>query len=165
MKKARSPSITSVKRTPVSLAALMTILVVGTPRATITSRPMNAKDADAIRKMLVEKIGTLNCMLVATDVGDVIIGGDALKQSLIHFQPVTGKEGAMASLLAQVKGILSNSTHPDAESFDAKKWLESWVQLPQLSFSGEAPINLIGTEAGLKAVQRALAAMETRGYL
>ena len=165
MKKPKSLSTSSAKPKAKPSAASMSILVIDTPRLTISSKPMSAKDAGAIRKMLIEKLGTLNCMLVTTDAGDVIIGGDVLKQSLVRFQPVTGKEGAMAILLAQVKDILSNSTHPDAAGFDAKRWLESWVQLPQLSFSGEAPINLIGTEAGLKAVQRALAAMETGVYL
>lgn len=143
----------------------MTILVVETPLSTITSKPMSAGDAGAISTMLVEKLGTLNCMLVTTEAGDVIIGGEALRQSLVRFQAVPVKEGAMAKLLAQVEDILSNSTHADAKDFDAKTWLEAWIMLPQLSLSGAAPIDLIGTDAGLKTVQRTLAALETGVYL
>lgn len=142
-----------------------TQLVIETPLSTITSRPMKAGDADAIKAMLVDKLGTLNCMLVATEAGDVIIGGEALRQSLVRFQAVTGREGAMATLLAQVNDILSNSTHAEAKDFDAKTWLEAWVLRPQLSLSGAAPIDLIGTDAGLKTVQKTLAAMETGIYL
>lgn len=165
MKKVKSSPAAGMTPKAMALEPSMIRMVVETPLSTITSKPMSAGDADAIRTMLVERLATLNCLLVATEAGDVIIGGEALRQSLVRFQTVAGKEEAMATLLAQVNNILSNSTHADARDFDAKTWLEAWVLVPQLSLSGAAPIDLIGTDVGLRTVQRTLAAVETGAYL
>lgn len=141
------------------------VLIIDTPRATISSKAMSENEAASIREMLIQKLSTLSSLLIATETGDVIVGGDALRQSIVRFQTMAGNEDAMATLLVQVKAILSDSTHPLAPDFDASGWLQQWIRSPQLSLSGVAPIDLIQTETGLARVQRILAASLTGSYL
>ena len=126
---------------------------------------MTRSDAAAIKDMLIKKIGTMSSLLITTDAGDVIVGGEALRQSVIRFQEITGSEDVMALLLVQINAIVADSTHPLARDFDAKGWLENWVRMPQPGLAGATPVELIRTEDGLAAVQRLLSSSVSGAYL
>ncbi len=165
MKKRKSLARSDLNLEADKSGASTMVLIVDTPRATISSKAMCENEAASIRDMLVEKFSTLSSLLIATETGDVIVGGDALRQSIVRFQTIAGNEDAMATLLVQVNAILSDSTHPLAPDFDSAGWLQQWVRSPQPSLFGVAPIDLIQTEEGLARVQRILAASVTGAYL
>ena len=125
MKKRNSTTKTDSSLTARKAGASTVILVIDTPRSTIASKAMTRSDAAAIKDMLIKKIGTMSSLLITTDAGDVIVGGEALRQSVIRFQEITGSEDVMALLLVQINAIVADSTHPLARDFDAKGWLEN----------------------------------------
>lgn len=71
----------------------------------------------------------------------------------------------LARLLAMANGIVANSTAPEAEGFDAGKWLGEWIERPQPALGGQKPADLIGTPTGLAMVERVLGAIESGAYL
>ena len=71
----------------------------------------------------------------------------------------------LARLLAIANDIVANSTSPDAEGFDAGKWLGQWIERPQPALGGKKPADLIGTPTGLSMVARVLGAIESGAYL
>jgi putative toxin-antitoxin system antitoxin component (TIGR02293 family) len=84
-------------------------------------------------------------------------------------EPIAGAGGqaalGLARLLAIANDIVANSTSPEAEGFDAGKWLGQWIERPQPSLGGKKPADLIGTPTGLTMVARVLGAIESGAYL
>ena len=71
---------------------------------------------------------------------------------------------ALAILLGQLRTMIEGSTHPDAKTFDAEKWLACWVHTAQPGLGASSPVDLIETKAGLRQVQRLLATAQTGAY-
>lgn len=83
-------------------------------------------------------------------------------------EPIAGAGGqaalGLARLLAIAKGIVENSTAPEAKDFDVAKWLGQWIERPQPALGGRKPADLIGTPTGLEMVARVLGAIESGAY-
>lgn len=83
-------------------------------------------------------------------------------------EPIAGAGGqaalGLARLLAMAKGIVDNSTSPEAKGFDAAKWLGQWIERPQPALGGRKPADLIATPTGLDMVARVLGAIESGAY-
>lgn len=83
-------------------------------------------------------------------------------------KPIAGAGGqaavGLARLLAMAKGIVENSTAPEAEGFDAARWLGRWIERPQPALGGRKPADLIGTPTGRAMVVRVLGAIESGAY-
>ncbi len=83
-------------------------------------------------------------------------------------EPIAGVGGqaalGLARLLAIARGIVENSTAPEAKGFDAAKWLGRWIERPQPALGGRKPADLIGTPTGLAMVARVLGAIESGSY-
>lgn len=71
----------------------------------------------------------------------------------------------LARLLAIANEIVANSTSPDADGFDAGKWLGQWIERSQPALGGKKPAELIGTPTGLAMVSRVLSSIESGAYL
>jgi len=70
----------------------------------------------------------------------------------------------MAKLIAKAQDIVANSTAPEAENFDAAKWLGRWLELPQPALGGRKPSELLDTHTGLDVVLRLLGSLESGTY-
>lgn len=70
----------------------------------------------------------------------------------------------IARLLGMARDIVANSTAPEAEDFDAAKWLGQWLETPQPALGGRKPAQLIDTPTGLEVVARLLGAIESGAY-
>ena len=70
----------------------------------------------------------------------------------------------MARLLGVAQGIVANSTAPQAQGFDAAKWLGLWLERPQPALDGHKPADLIDTPTGLDIVGRLLGSLESGAY-
>lgn len=70
----------------------------------------------------------------------------------------------LARLLTLAQDIVANSTAPEAQDFDAAKWLGQWIERPQPALGGRKPADLIGTPTGLEMVARVLGAIESGAY-
>lgn len=83
-------------------------------------------------------------------------------------EPITGAGGqaalGLARLLAIATAIVERSTAPEAEGFDAAKWLGQWIERPQPALGGRKPADLVGTPTGLEMVARVLGALESGAY-
>lgn len=83
-------------------------------------------------------------------------------------EPIAGTGGqaalGLAKLLAIAQNIVENSTAPEAEDFDAAKWLGQWIERPQPALGGRKPADLIATPTGLEMVTRVLGAIESGAY-
>jgi putative toxin-antitoxin system antitoxin component (TIGR02293 family) len=83
-------------------------------------------------------------------------------------EPMAGAGGqavlGLARLLAIAKGIVDNSTAPEAKDFDTARWLGQWIERPQPALGGRKPADLIGTPTGLQMVARVLGAIESGAY-
>jgi putative toxin-antitoxin system antitoxin component (TIGR02293 family) len=81
---------------------------------------------------------------------------------------VTGAGGqaaiAMARLLAKAQAIVAQSTSPDANGFDAARWLGQWIERPQPALGGHRPAELISTPTGVDMVSRLLGTIESGAY-
>lgn len=70
----------------------------------------------------------------------------------------------LARLLGIAKGIVENSTAPEARDFDSARWLGQWLERPQPALGGRKPAELIDTPTGLELVARLLGAIESGAY-
>lgn len=70
----------------------------------------------------------------------------------------------LARLLGIAQDIVAHSTAPEAEGFDAARWLGQWLERPQPSLGGRKPADLIDTPTGLAVVARLLGAIESGAY-
>lgn len=70
----------------------------------------------------------------------------------------------LARLLGIAKDIVSNSTAPQANTFNVGRWLGEWVRRPQPALGGQRPIDVLGTSTGVAAVVRVLGAIESGSY-
>lgn len=81
---------------------------------------------------------------------------------------VTGRGGqaaiGMIKLLGIAQQIVQNSTSPDAQNFDAAKWLGHWIERPQPSLGGQKPADLIDTPTGVEIVSRLLGSIESGAF-
>lgn len=82
---------------------------------------------------------------------------------------LTGAAGCaalgMVRLIGVAQDIVDNSTAPDAQGFDAARWLGRWIERPQQPLGGLAPAQLLDTPSGLEAVARVLGAAQSGAYL
>lgn len=67
----------------------------------------------------------------------------------------------MTRLLAKAQEMAAESTHPDAASFDAARWLGGWIKKPQPALGGRKPEELLDTPTGIDAVMRVLGAIQS----
>lgn len=72
---------------------------------------------------------------------------------------------AFAQLLSKTRSMLANSTHPDAPSFDAERWLRAWIRIPQPALGWRAPIELLDSVEGVASVLRVLGAIESTVFV
>jgi uncharacterized protein (DUF2384 family) len=70
----------------------------------------------------------------------------------------------MAKLIAKAGEIVANSTAPEAEDFDAAKWLGKWIDVAQPALGGRKPSELLDTPTGLDVVLKLLGAIESGAY-
>jgi uncharacterized protein (DUF2384 family) len=70
----------------------------------------------------------------------------------------------MAKLIAKANEIVVNSTAPEAEDFDAAKWLGKWIEIPQPALGGRRASELLDTPTGLDVVLKLLGAIESGAY-
>ena len=81
---------------------------------------------------------------------------------------LTGSGGraalGVARLLGIARGIVENSTAPQARDFDSARWLGQWLETPQPALGGRKPAELIDTPTGLEVVARLLGSIESGTY-
>ena len=70
----------------------------------------------------------------------------------------------MAKLIAKAQEIVRNSTSPDAQGFDAARWLGQWLERPQPALGGRKPAALVSTPTGVEVALRLLGAIESGAY-
>ena len=70
----------------------------------------------------------------------------------------------MVKLLGIAQAIIDNSDSPDAEGFDASRWLGEWIERPQPALGGRKPSDLLDTPTGVEVVARLLGAIESGAY-
>jgi uncharacterized protein (DUF2384 family) len=70
----------------------------------------------------------------------------------------------MAKLIAKANEIVANSTAPEAEDFDAARWLGKWIDIAQPALGGRKPSELLDTPTGLEVVLKLLGAIESGAY-
>jgi uncharacterized protein (DUF2384 family) len=86
-------------------------------------------------------------------------------KTAIQPEALAETEPGWASLLNIANDIVRNSTAPEAAGFDTATWLRQWIELPQPALGGQKPVDLIGTPAGLAAVERVLGAIESGAFV
>lgn len=59
-------------------------------------------------------------------------------------------------LLAQVERMVAHSDHPDAAHFDAREWLDQWMNTPQRGLGWKCPSSEIRRPGGLARLQNLL---------
>lgn len=69
-----------------------------------------------------------------------------------------------ALLREVVSDILSQSTAPEAKTFDADAWLRAWLETEQPGLAGRRPADLMSTTDGMKAVERLLGSVLSGSY-
>jgi putative toxin-antitoxin system antitoxin component (TIGR02293 family) len=81
---------------------------------------------------------------------------------------VSGSSGCAAigvlKLLAIAQAVVDDSTAPEAQRFDAGKWLGLWIERPQPALGGRKPADLIATPTGVEVVARLLGAIESGAF-
>jgi putative toxin-antitoxin system antitoxin component (TIGR02293 family) len=81
---------------------------------------------------------------------------------------VTGHSGqaalALTKLVALANEIVAESTDPEAEDFDAAKWLGAWIERPQPALGGRKPADLLDTPTGADVVTRLLGSVASGAY-
>lgn len=91
------------------------------------------------------------------------------EQKIARNQPIAGASGhaalGVARLLGMVSEMLAHSTAPDAENFDAAKWLGQWLERAQPALGGKKPADFLDTPTGFEVVSRTLGAIESGAYL
>jgi uncharacterized protein (DUF2384 family) len=70
----------------------------------------------------------------------------------------------LAKLISAAQEIVANSTAPEAEKFDAAKWLGKWLERSQPSLGGRTPGELLDTPTGIDIVMRLLRSLESGAY-
>lgn len=70
----------------------------------------------------------------------------------------------MARLLAQAQALVADSTAPEAQGFDAARWLGRWLEQPQPALGGRRPADLMDTPTGAAMVSRLLGAQASGAY-
>ena len=68
-------------------------------------------------------------------------------------------------LVNTVQAMLDDSTHPDAKTTDAAKWLGQWIEQPQPALGGQKPADLMDTPTGMAMVSRVLGSVASGAYL
>lgn len=74
---------------------------------------------------------------------------------------------ALPADLNEVKGWLQLALDAQGGTpgdFDLDRWLQDWLQRPQLALGGACPINLLNTKDGIEAVRRTLGAVLSGAY-
>lgn len=71
---------------------------------------------------------------------------------------------AVTRLLGVVEGMVERSTAPEAEHFDAGRWLGHWLERPQPALGGRKAADLLDTPTGYAIVGRVLGAVESGAY-
>lgn len=75
-----------------------------------------------------------------------------------HNAIVDGQAGqtalAMARLAAMAQEMVKESTAPNAQGFDAVRWLGQWIERPQPALDGQRPADLLDTPTGADVVAR-----------
>jgi putative toxin-antitoxin system antitoxin component (TIGR02293 family) len=91
-----------------------------------------------------------------------------LARKLAAGQVVDGRAGqaavGMVKLLGAAQELVSHSTAPEAQDFDAVKWLGHWIERPQPALGGRKPADLLDTPTGVELVIRLLGAMQSGTY-
>jgi putative toxin-antitoxin system antitoxin component (TIGR02293 family) len=70
----------------------------------------------------------------------------------------------MARLAAMAQDMVKESTAPDAQGFDAVRWLGQWIERPQPALDGQRPADLLDTPTGVDLVVRLLGAVQSGAY-
>ena len=70
-----------------------------------------------------------------------------------------------ARLINTVQTMLDDSTHPDAKTLDAARWLGQWIEQPQPALGGQKPADMMDTPTGMAMVSRVLGAVASGAYL
>ena len=70
----------------------------------------------------------------------------------------------LARLLALARDIVADSTAPEAQKFDAAKWLGQWIEQPQPALGGRKPSALLDTPTGVAMVTKLLGAIRSGAY-
>ena len=70
----------------------------------------------------------------------------------------------MIRLVAIAQNMVSESTAPEAKTFDAAKWLGRWIEQPQPALDGLKPSDLLDTPTGVGVVARLLGSIESGAY-
>jgi len=85
-----------------------------------------------------------------------------------HKAIVDGQAGqtalAMARLAAMAQEMVKESTAPNAQGFDAVRWLGQWIERPQAALDGQRPADLLDTPTGADVVARLLGALQSGAY-
>lgn len=83
-------------------------------------------------------------------------------------EPVAGHSGqaalALTRLVALANMIVAESTAPEADGFDAAKWLGTWIERPQPALGGRKPADLLDTPTGADIVTRLLGSVVSGAY-
>ena len=91
-------------------------------------------------------------------------GGEVMSDAAVGREDLD-VDAAFGQLLAKAQELAAQSTHPDAASFDAARWLGEWIRKPQPALGGRRPEELLDTPTGRAAVMRVLGAMESGAFL
>lgn len=70
----------------------------------------------------------------------------------------------MARLAAMAQDMVKESTAPEAQGFDAVRWLGQWIERPQPALGGQRPADLLDTPTGVDLVARLLGAIQSGAY-
>ena len=70
-----------------------------------------------------------------------------------------------ARLINTVQTMQDDSTHPNAKTTDAAKWLGQWIEQPQSALGGQKPADMMDTPTGMAMVSRVLGAISSGAYL
>lgn len=70
----------------------------------------------------------------------------------------------MARLAAMAQDMVTQSTSPSAQGFDAVRWLGQWLERPQPALDGQRPADLLDTPTGVDLVARLLGAVQSGAY-
>lgn len=70
----------------------------------------------------------------------------------------------MVKLLGIAQEMVRDSTAPEAQGFDAAKWLGRWIEIPQPALGGRKPADLLDTPTGVEVVARLLGSIQSGAF-
>lgn len=81
-----------------------------------------------------------------------------------HLDPTTERTAFVTDLVKLVKRIVADGGAPEAEGFDAKRWVEDWLESEVPALGGRTPRSYIETAEGRVIVRRLIMQMESGAY-